>query len=74
MTEVMADMSLDVCADTKIGNEIVRGVSGGQRKRVSIAMELITRPNVLFVDEPTRFIHVCSFTLLYIMYYTFPCL
>ena len=36
-----------------MGNEFVRGVSGGERKRVNIGMELILDPPVLFLDEPT---------------------
>jgi ABC-type glutathione transport system ATPase component len=36
-----------------VGNEFIRGVSGGERKRVNIGMELITSPSVLFLDEPT---------------------
>lgn len=39
--------------DEQIGNETVRGISGGQRKRVSIAMEFVCRPALLFLDEPT---------------------
>lgn len=35
-----------------IGDERVRGVSGGQRKRVNIAIELVTDPMILFLDEP----------------------
>ncbi|CAG14260.1 unnamed protein product, partial [Tetraodon nigroviridis] len=37
----------------QIGTEFLRGVSGGERKRCSIGMELITSPSLLFLDEPT---------------------
>jgi len=39
--------------DSPIGNEEQRGVSGGQRKRVNIGMELVADPHILFLDEPT---------------------
>ena len=37
----------------QIGTEFFRGVSGGERKRTNIGMELIIEPQVLFLDEPT---------------------
>ncbi|RLV93064.1 putative ABC transporter ATP-binding protein/permease [Spathaspora sp. JA1] len=41
------------CADTIIGSEYVKGISGGEKRRVSIAIQLLSRPKVLFLDEPT---------------------
>ncbi len=38
---------------SQIGTEFIRGVSGGERKRTNIGMELIIEPKVLFLDEPT---------------------
>jgi len=37
----------------QVGTEFIRGVSGGERKRTNIGMELIISPNILFLDEPT---------------------
>lgn len=50
---VVNELGLTACADTKVGNEFFRGVSGGERKRTNIGMELIISPPVLFLDEPT---------------------
>jgi ABC transport system ATP-binding/permease protein len=40
-------------ADLKVGNPLAKTISGGQRKRLNIALELIREPSILFVDEPT---------------------
>lgn len=41
------------CQDTMIGGTFVRGISGGERKRVCIGNEIIINPSLLFLDEPT---------------------
>lgn len=40
-------------ANDLIGTPIKKGISGGQKRRVSVAAQLITNPKVLFLDEPT---------------------
>ncbi|KAL2942015.1 ABC transporter G family member 15 [Bienertia sinuspersici] len=47
------EMGLQECADQIIGNWHLRGISGGEQKRLSIALEILTRPRLLFLDEPT---------------------
>ncbi|XP_065325020.1 broad substrate specificity ATP-binding cassette transporter ABCG2-like [Gordionus sp. m RMFG-2023] len=51
--EVISELKLKKCANLKVGNALSRGVSGGQKRRCSIAMELVTNPSILFLDEPT---------------------
>ncbi len=49
----LANLGLDRIANLKVGNVLNKKISGGQRKRLNIALELIREPAVLFVDEPT---------------------
>lgn len=44
---------VDRCQDTMIGGSFVRGISGGERKRVCIGNEIIINPSLLLLDEPT---------------------
>lgn len=50
---MIATLKLTKCQNTRIGGPLVKGVSGGERKRTSIGVELITDPNLIFLDEPT---------------------
>ena len=51
--KTLKDLGLDAIKDLKVGSAINKYISGGQRKRLNIALELIREPAVLFLDEPT---------------------
>jgi ABC-type lipoprotein export system ATPase subunit len=52
--EIIAQLGLNKCANTRVGVPgVQRGVSGGERRRTSIALEMLTNPMLLFLDEPT---------------------
>ena len=51
--QTLKDLGLDAAKDLKVGSPISKFISGGQRKRLNIALELIREPAVLFLDEPT---------------------
>ncbi|CAF3424351.1 unnamed protein product [Rotaria sp. Silwood1] len=53
VNQVIHDLDLHSCINTLIGTDFIRGVSGGEKKRTSIGMELVLSPKVLFLDEPT---------------------
>ncbi|XP_021628884.1 pleiotropic drug resistance protein 1 isoform X2 [Manihot esculenta] len=48
---VLKILGLDICADTMVGNEMIRGISGGQRKRVTTGEMLVGPAKALFMDE-----------------------
>jgi ABC-type multidrug transport system ATPase subunit len=51
--DLLTDLDLYEVRDLKVGSPLNKFISGGQRKRLNIALELIRQPYVLFVDEPT---------------------
>lgn len=51
--DVLTQLGLDQAKDLKVGSPLQKTISGGQRKRLNIALELIREPAILFLDEPT---------------------
>lgn len=51
--ETMHELGILGIRDSRIGESGERSISGGEKRRVSIACELVTSPSILFLDEPT---------------------
>lgn len=51
--ELIVAFGLQNQSETIVGTPIRKGISGGQKRRLSIASQLITAPKILFLDEPT---------------------
>jgi len=52
-SRLLQDLGLAECSDVMIGGALIKGISGGQKKRTSVGVELVTDPALLFLDEPT---------------------
>jgi ABC-type multidrug transport system ATPase subunit len=50
---ILLKMGLRDCADNLVGSALVKGISGGEKRRVTISIQILTEPRVLLLDEPT---------------------
>lgn len=51
--EIILELGLKDCANTRIGNNMRKGCSGGEKRRTSLAVQMLANPSVLFLDEVT---------------------
>ena len=65
INELLRDLKLEKCRNTRVGSFENKGLSGGEKRRISMALELLVNPGVLFMDEPTSGLD--SFTALLVM-------
>jgi len=57
---VIDDLGLGSCADTRIGDNVHKGCSGGEKRRTSIGVQLLADQPVLIIDEPTTGLDAAS--------------
>lgn len=62
---ILKQLNILNCRDTKIGSELEKGISGGERRRLSLAIEILNDPKIIFLDEPTSGLD--SFSALLVM-------
>jgi len=53
VSSLLADLNLTKVKKSRVGTTLNRGISGGERRRLSIAVEMVTGPKIVFLDEPT---------------------
>ncbi|KAI4086556.1 MAG: hypothetical protein LQ344_007459 [Seirophora lacunosa] len=58
--DVILELGLKECADTRIGNDIHKGCSGGEKRRTSLGVQMLANPSVLFLDEVTTGLDAAS--------------
>ncbi len=49
MDELLGELELAHIKDSKVGSSLIRGISGGEKKRLAIAIEMITDPQLIFL-------------------------
>jgi ABC-type multidrug transport system ATPase subunit len=58
--QLLKRLGLDGCGNARVGNQFLQGISGGQKKRLSVVIALLKKPSVLLLDEPTSGLDAAS--------------
>ncbi|KAL9639905.1 MAG: hypothetical protein Q9204_000920 [Flavoplaca sp. TL-2023a] len=58
--DVILELGLSECADTRVGNNVHKGCSGGEKRRTSLGVQMLANPSVLFLDEVTTGLDAAS--------------
>lgn len=60
ISKIIDLLELTKCENTIIGSELIKGISGGEKKRTSIGVEMVSEPKIIFLDEPTSGLDIYS--------------
>jgi ABC-type multidrug transport system ATPase subunit len=60
---MLQELGLTNCADTIVGGPLLKGISGGERKRTSVGVELVVKPALIFLDEVSKDILLSGYVL-----------
>ena len=58
--KMLKELGLKDCAETMIGGDLIKGISGGERKRTSVGVELVTKPSLVFLDGKCYLCETCA--------------
>ena len=58
--QVLSTLDLHQCANTRVGDAELKGISGGEKRRLSLGVQLLADPAVCLLDEPTTGLHLAD--------------
>lgn len=53
LKDIVKNLKMERAQNTQVGGDLLKGISGGEKRRLNIGFELLRKPRILFLDEPT---------------------